>query len=127
MPSVEAAGLTLADVRAALDADVLAGAAGDAAVRSIGAADLLSDVLALSTPGMLLLTGLVNVQTIRTAEIADLVGVVFVRGKSIDAEVLAQAQHLGLTVMRTELTLFEASGRLFAEVLRRGAGGVPGA
>lgn len=118
---VEAAGLTLGDVRAILDAEVLTGAAGATVVRSIGSADLLSDVLALGTAGMLLLTGLVTVQTIRTAEVADLVGVVFVRGKPVEEDVLAPARDAGLTVMRTGLTLFEASGRIFAELQRRGA------
>ena len=73
--------LTLADIRDLLGADVLSGDDLSIRVSAVGAADLLSDVLMTSKPGTLLLTGLVSAQVIRTAVIADLSGVVFVRGK----------------------------------------------
>jgi hypothetical protein len=88
----------------------------EAPVQSIGAADLMSDVLALGTAGMLLLTGLATTQAIRTATVADLVGVVFVRNKPVGEEVLALARDSGVPVMRTHLTLFEAAGRLYAQL-----------
>ena len=46
-----------------------------------GAADLMSDVLAFAEPGSLLLTGLVNPHAVRTAEMADIAVIIFVRGK----------------------------------------------
>ena len=105
--------LSLAEVRELLAAEVLSG--DDLAVRveQVGAADLMSDVLALSKPGMLLMTGLLSSQVIRTAHISDLCAVVFVRGKKPGAEILALAGKLGIPVLRTHLTLFEASGLIY--------------
>jgi hypothetical protein len=105
--------LTLDDVRTLLEAEVLVDGNPDTPVGAIGAADLMSDVLALGTPGMLLLTGLAMPQAIRTAAVADLVGVVFVRNKPVADDVLLLARDAGMPVMRTRLTLFEASGRLY--------------
>ena len=44
------------------------------------AADLMSDVLRLNTEGLLLITGMANPQVIRTAEMADIPFILFVRG-----------------------------------------------
>ena len=44
-------------------------------------ADLMSDVLTFTKRKTLLLTGLTNVQVVRTAELSDLCAIVFVRGK----------------------------------------------
>jgi hypothetical protein len=115
---IDAAGLTLGDVAPLLEAEVLVGGDPATPVRAVGAADLMSDVLALGTPGMLLLTGLATAQAVRTAAVADLVGVVFVRNKRVGEELLALARESGVPVMRTRLTLFEASGRLYASVGR---------
>ena len=50
------------------------------------AADLMSDVLRLNTEGLLLITGMANPQVIRTAEMADIPFILFVRDKQITAE-----------------------------------------
>jgi predicted transcriptional regulator len=105
--------LTLSDVRGILDAEVLCGPDLSVTVRQVGAADLMSDVLALSQHGMLLLTGLVNPQVIRTAIVADLCGVVFVRDKKPDDTTLALAREAGIPVLGTGLTMFQAAGLLY--------------
>ena len=108
--------VTLSDVRDLLDAEVLCGLDLSVRVERVGAADLMSDVLALSTPGMLLLTGLVSAQVIRTAVVADLCGVVFVRGKKPAESILSLAQEAKIPVLRTPLTMFESAGKVY-EVL----------
>jgi hypothetical protein len=108
--------LTLADVRNILDAKVICGPDLSVMVCDVGAADLMSDVLALSKHGMLLLTGLVNPQVIRTAIVADLCGVVFVRDKKPDAATLALAREAGVPVLGTVLTMFEAAGLLYQAI-----------
>jgi predicted transcriptional regulator len=105
--------LTLADVRNILDAEVLNGGDLSTKVEAVGAADLLSDVLATSKMGTLLLTGLVSPQVIRTAVVADLCGIVFVRGKKPGAEILSLAQESRITVLGTRMKMFEAAGRLY--------------
>jgi len=104
--------VTLADVRDLLGAEVLNGDDLSIKVEAVGAADLLSDVLALSKTGTLLLTGLVSPQVIRTAVVADLCGVVFVRGKKPGAEILSLAKESKIPVLATPLKMFEAAGRL---------------
>ncbi len=104
---------TLADICKLLGAEVLNGDDLSIQVEAVGAADLLSDVLATSKPGTLLLTGLISMQVIRTAIVADLCGVVFVRGKRPGIEILDLAKESRIPVLGTQLKMFEAAGRLY--------------
>jgi len=79
--------------------------------------DLMSDVLAYIKPGAMLLTGLNNPQAIRTAEIADIKAVCFVRGKKPSPEMIEMAQGRGIVLLTTSLPMFEACGRLFTHGL----------
>lgn len=105
--------LTLADARDLLKAEVFCGEDLSIKIEEVGASDLMSDVLAQSKPGMLLLTGLVSTQVIRTAIVLDLCGVVFVRGKKPGDVVLSLAREAGIPVLGTSLTMFEAAGLLY--------------
>lgn len=80
-------------------------------------ADLMSDVLAFTHAGTLLLTGLVNPQVVRTAEMAGIKAIVFVRGKLPPPETVALAQEKGIPLLSTRLTLYESCGRLYAHGL----------
>jgi predicted transcriptional regulator len=80
---------------------------------SCGASDLMSDVLSYMKPGSLLLTGLVNLQSIRTAEMADLAGVVFVRGKTPSADIIELADDVGIPLIAAPYSMYELCGRLF--------------
>jgi predicted transcriptional regulator len=108
--------VTLQEIGNLLEAEVLFGEDLSVKVDEIGAADLMSDVLALSKPGMLLLTGLMNPQVIRTAIVADLCGVVFVRGKRPGDSILSLAREAGIPVLGTSFTMFEAAGRLYEAI-----------
>lgn len=117
--------LTLAIVRDLLGAEVLNGADLSLKVHTVGAADLLSDVLATSKAGTLLLTGLVSTQVIRTVIVADLCGVVFVRGKKPGEEILSLARESKVPVLSTPLKMFEAAGRLYRAISEgNNAGGI---
>jgi predicted transcriptional regulator len=107
--------LTLAEVARVLDAEVLSGTAAlETTEVAVGAgADLMSDVLAFINPDALLLTGLANVQSIRTALVADVRALVYVRGKRPDREGVALAEEHGLPLLCTPMTMFEACGRLY--------------
>jgi hypothetical protein len=76
-------------------------------------ADLMSDVLAFTHAGTLLLTGLTNPQVVRTAEIAGISAIVFVRGKLPPPETIGLAEVSGIPLLATRLTLYEACGRLY--------------
>ena len=81
------------------------------------ASDLMSDVLAFSRPGAILLTGLVNVQTIRTAFVAEIGGIVLVRGKRPDKEVVEIASQKRIPVLGTAYSMYEACGILYRQGL----------
>ena len=106
--------LSLAEVRAAVNGTALWCPDESPAVTGVVAADLMSDVLVDARPGYVLVTGLVNVQVIRTAAIADLAAVVFARGKTVPAEVVDLARQMNVPVFASHDTLFEAAGRLYA-------------
>jgi len=76
------------------------------------AADLMSEVLAFSGHGPLLVTGLTSLQSLHTAEVIDAQAVLYVNGKRPDAQVLALARARGLPLLSTTLTMYEACGRL---------------
>ncbi len=77
------------------------------------AADLMSDVLSLVKPGSVLVTGLTNPQVIRTAEVAEVAAIVLVRGKKPLPETASMASEAGIPIFVTDLTMFEACGRLY--------------
>jgi predicted transcriptional regulator len=81
-------------------------------------ADLMSDVLAFTHEGTLLMSGLTNPQVVRTAEMADVRAIVFVRGKIPPAETVALATDKGIPLLASKYTMFETCGRLFQAGLR---------
>ena len=87
-------------------------------IHSAFASDMMSDVLAYVQEDTLLLTGLVNSQSIRTAEMLDLPCVVFVRGKNPHREAIERARELGMAALSTQYTLFESCGRLYSAGLK---------
>ena len=79
--------------------------------------DLMSDVLAHVTDQSVLLTGLVNPQVIRSALMVDMVCIIFVRSKMTTEEMITLAKENGIVMMRTEKTLYTASGILYSNGL----------
>jgi len=111
--------MTLKDVRDILQAEVLNGEEHlDREVAAVGASDLMSDVLAFGQPGLLLLTGLANVQAVRTADIIEAGCLVYVRGKRPDRESVELAAKKHLPLLATALMMFPACGRLYEKGLR---------
>lgn len=86
-------------------------------VYSACGSDLMSDVLAYVKDQAVLLTGLVNPQVIRTAEMMDMVCIVFVRSKEPSEEMLELARESGIVVMATEKRLYDACGILYTNGL----------
>lgn len=107
--------MKLSKVKELLNAQVLSGETILDQTEALSAcgADLMSDVLAFTKEKTLLLTGLTNPQVIRTAEMIDLVGVVFVRGKRPGDDVVAMARERELPILLTDLPLYETCGLLY--------------
>lgn len=114
--------MTVKDVREVLGARVLVGEDSlDREVRSACGSDMMSDVLAFSKDHSILLTGLCNPQVIRTAEMLDIVCIIFVRGKKPDGSILEMAKERDLVLLSTGHRMFSACGMLYAAGLHGGA------
>lgn len=83
-------------------------------VKKAFASDLMSDVLRFSMDETVLVTGLCNNQTMRTAEMADLRVVLIGRDKQPDAEMLELAEDSGITIIKSKFSIFKISGILYA-------------
>jgi predicted transcriptional regulator len=81
-------------------------------------ADLMSDVLASAKPEAVLLTGLCNIQVVRTAQMADVNVIVFVRGKIPQTEIIELAAQENIPLVTSPFGTFELCGRLYKAGLR---------
>lgn len=114
--------MLLSDIKSVLNAEILSGeTSAELEKKEIHTAcgcDLMSDVLAFVKDQSLLLTGLINAQVIRTAEMMDIVAVCFVRGKTPPEDVIELAKEKDITILTTTHPLYAACGMLYAEGLR---------
>ncbi|MBQ7847468.1 MAG: hypothetical protein IJZ37_07565 [Clostridia bacterium] len=92
----------------------------DGEVHSACGSDMMSDVLAFVKDQGLLITGLVNPQVVRTAEMMDMRAILFVRGKKPTPEILALAKQCEIVIMASELRMFEACGTIYESGLKGG-------
>jgi hypothetical protein len=88
--------------------------AAEVAIESVCASDLMSDVLAFGSARSLLITALTNPQVVRTAEMAEVAAVCFVRGKQPPAETLSLARASGIPLVSTRHSTYRCCGVLFA-------------
>ena len=75
--------------------------------------DLMSDVLTLDDHRILLITGLANLQLIRTVEMADIPVVLLSRNKNATPEMIELAKEIGIILLETPFSIFRASGVLY--------------
>ena len=111
--------MKLKEIKKLLDAEVISGANSLEIEVNLGcAADLMSDILAFGKPDSILLTGLVNLQVINTANVSDIRAICFVRGKRPDENVINSAKRNNMVVLLTKLPMFESCGRLYQKGLK---------
>lgn len=112
--------MKISEVAEILNAVVLTGGDKlDEEVHSACGSDMMSDVLAYVKDQGVLMTGLINVQVIRTLLMMDMNCVVFIRGKVPPEGIVEFAEDNGVVVLQTKLPMFEACGRLYAAGLGR--------
>lgn len=111
--------MRLRDIAEAVHGEVICGAERmDESVDYAFASDLMSDVLTVKTDDFLLITGLANIQSVRTAEMSDVSYILFVRGKSVTEDMTALARDNGMVVIRTDYSMFKTSGILYGAGLK---------
>jgi predicted transcriptional regulator len=105
--------MKLSEIVNALDAKIIVGDDHlDKEISTCGASDLMSDILAGLSEGCILLTGLTTVQVVRTAMVAGVGAVVFVRGKKPPQDVIDLAREQGLPLISSPYSMFVSCGRL---------------
>ena len=110
--------MTISKIRELLSAELICGE-GDLSdeVYTACGSDMMSDVLAYVKDQAVLLTGLVNTQVVRTAEMMDISAIVFVRGKIPDENILSLAKDKNMIIFSTKFPLYIACGKLYSNGL----------
>ncbi|MBM3310261.1 MAG: hypothetical protein FJY80_02010 [Candidatus Aminicenantes bacterium] len=110
--------MTLDEIRELLRCQVLVGHDRlGVEVTEVVASDGMSEILAFARSKELMITGLTNIQSIRTADIAGVLAVLYCRGKVPDKRVLDFAREKGIPVLATAMGMFEICGLLYAKGL----------
>ena len=110
--------MLLCEIRDILEAQVLSGEENlEREVQAACGADLMSDVLAYVKNQSVLLTGLLNPQVVRTAEMMDMCCVIIVRGKTPDESLIKLAEEKDIVLMTTMYPMYSACGRLYSRGL----------
>lgn len=110
--------MKLKEIERILDAEVVTGTDMlETDIKIACGCDLMSDVLSFAKHGAILLTGLTNPQVVRTAEMADLRAICFVRGKKPDRGTIEIAESKKIPLLTTPLSMFESCGRLWQKGL----------
>jgi len=106
--------MKLKDIALILNAEVICGQTRlEREVEAVFASDLMSDVLTIDSEKLLLLTGLVNIQTIRTSEMSDIKNIVLVRNKKASPEMIALAEENRIVILECSYSMYKACGLLF--------------
>lgn len=114
--------MTIETIKTLLDADILYGNEYlDHEVNYAFSSDMMSDVLAFASEHSALITGLCNPQVVRTAEMLDIVCIIFVRNKIPDQKILLLAEDKEIAVLCTNHDMFTACGILYSNGLLGGA------
>jgi predicted transcriptional regulator len=106
--------MTLREIAELIDGKVFCGEGSlERSVEFAFASDLMSDVLTVEKDNMILITGLANMQTIRTSEMSDISCIIFARDKKIGEEMISVASENRMTLIGSPHTLFHISGELY--------------
>ncbi len=110
--------MNVRDIISILEAEVISEGDLDIEVKTACGSDMMSDVLAFVKDQSVLLTGLMNPQVVRTAEMMDMHCIIFVRGKEVDPMVIQLAKQKEITILQTHYRMFTACGLLYVNGLR---------
>ncbi len=110
--------MKISTLKELLDAEILCGEEFlDKDVHSACGSDMMSDVLAFVKDQAVLMTGLVNLQVIRTAEMMDMICIVFVRSKRPTPDMIEAAKESGIALLATKKRMYDACGTLYVNGL----------
>lgn len=106
--------MTIKEIAETLDAQIVCGDEFvNRKVEKAFSSDLMSEVLTIDSENLILITGLINVQTIRTCEMLDIQNIVLVRNKKATPEMLELAEENDVAIIQCPFSMFKASGILY--------------
>ena len=105
--------MNISEIAELINGEILTGNAENGHLTKAFSSDLMSDVLTLETENTILITGLANLQAIRTAEMSDIDCIIFARNKKVTAEMVNLAKENNMVVIRTPCSVFKTSGKLY--------------
>ena len=115
--------MKISEIKSILNAELICGEEFiENEVHTACGSDMMSDVLAYVKEQAVLLSGLVNPQVVRTAEMMDMKCIVFVRGKEPDEDMIELAVERDIVLLGTKLETFTACGLLYKNGLKGGSG-----
>ena len=113
--------MKLVEIRDILQCEVLTGADDlSTEVETVVASDGMSEILAFAHPGALMITGLTNIQSVRTADIANVRAIVYIRGKRPAEKAINLARESNIPVLASGLGMFDVCGILRERGLKGG-------
>ena len=114
--------MTVKEIADILQAEIVCGKdhAETTVINSAFSSDMMSDVLAFVNDQGALLTGLVNPQVVRTAEMMDISCIIFVRGKKPDNAMIELAEARGIILLSTPERMYPSCGKLYMAGLSEG-------
>jgi predicted transcriptional regulator len=89
-------------------------------IETVIASDGMSEILAFACPNALMVTSLTNVQSARTAHLADARAIIYIRGKHPEEKALSYACQHNIPVLVTSLGVFDVCGILREHGLKGG-------
>ncbi len=105
--------MKLSEINMALAGSVLTSEATlDHDANTVFASDLMSDVLAYGRKTSILVTGLCNVQIIRTAEMMDCCCIILARNKVANEQMISTANDLGICLISSEMFVYDVCNKL---------------
>jgi predicted transcriptional regulator len=111
--------MTLKEIKAILGCDVLVGEEDMSLdIQQVVASDGMSEILAFARSKELMVTGLTNIQSIRTADIAGVSAVIYCRGKQPEKKVVEYARQKRIPILVTKLGMFDICGILYSRGLK---------
>lgn len=111
--------MKLSEVASVVDARTIGGDASDGVEIAYGvASDVMSDVLSLTRPDTMLLTGIDDSHVLRAAQALHIVAILYVRGVVPSRETIEAAEERGIVLLSTHHTMFTACGLLYEAGVR---------
>jgi serine kinase of HPr protein (carbohydrate metabolism regulator) len=111
--------MTIKDITERIDGHIICNEDRDTLeVEYAFSSDLMSDVLTISRENMVLITGLTNLQAIRTSEMSDISCIIFARDKKVNSDIISLAKENNMILIESPYSMFRISGELYKAGLK---------